>query len=374
VVYSPSAEVPRSIARHYRGRRPPGPRGWPLVGNLLALGKDPLGFLTETTRQYGNLVSLNLAGWQTLLISDLPAIEKILVEEHRSYAKNRFFWRNVTALFGKGLLTSEGEPWQRQRHLAAPVFAGRQLPAYGGAVVALTRTMLDCWNDGEVFDVHPEMMALTLRIAAKTLFDADLERDIRAIDHAMNDLIVEVASRWKRPVFVPDAIPLPGHLRYRRAIRTIEGIVSSMIAERRASGLENRNDCLSRLLRASPRFFPLRPKQPYRAPAASMSPPSAARPQAPPRQTTWRGSAQKSRLAAPSAHSNAQFGECQSNPSNKIALSIASPSVGMPRGQLRSSKFRTERSVYCRERWRHRDCRDKPIARQRGLQLRCRQT
>jgi len=78
----------------------------------------------------------------------------------------------VTAVFGRGLLTSEGEPWQRQRRLAAPAFAGRQLLAYDTAMVALTRQMLDGWKDGEVIDIHPEMMGLTLRIAAKTLFDA----------------------------------------------------------------------------------------------------------------------------------------------------------------------------------------------------------
>jgi cytochrome P450 len=250
MVYSHPAEAPRSAGGPYPRRRPPGPRGLPLIGNLLALGKDPLDFFAETAKRYGDLVSLDLAGWQTLLVSDLPAIEKILVDDHRNYVKHRFFWRHVTAVFGKGLLTSEGESWQRQRRLAAPAFAGRQLLAYDSAMVALTRQMLDGWKDGEVIDIHPEMMGLTLRIAAKTLFDSEVERDIRDMDHAMNDLIVEVASRYKRPIFVPDAIPLPGHLRYRRAIRTVERVVSSMIAERRASGLENRNDFLSRLMAA----------------------------------------------------------------------------------------------------------------------------
>jgi hypothetical protein len=97
MVYSSPAEA--SPGRLYPRRTPPGPRGSPLVGNLLALGKDPLGFFTGTTRQYGDLVSLNLAGWPTLLVSDLSAIESVLVEDHRSYAKNSFFWRNVTAVF-----------------------------------------------------------------------------------------------------------------------------------------------------------------------------------------------------------------------------------------------------------------------------------
>ena len=78
MVNSPPAEAPGSLGGRYPRRRPPSPRGLPLIGNLLALGNNPLGFFAETARRYGDLVSLDLAGWQTLLVSDLPAIEKIL--------------------------------------------------------------------------------------------------------------------------------------------------------------------------------------------------------------------------------------------------------------------------------------------------------
>jgi cytochrome P450 len=167
MVNSPPAEAPRSLGGRYPRRRPPGPRGLPLIGNLLALGNDPLGFFAETARRYGDLVSLDLAGWRTLLVSDLPAIEKILVDDHRNYVKHRFFWRHVTAVFGKGLLTSEGEPWQRQRRLAAPAFAGRQLLAYDSAMVALTRQMLDGWKDGEVIDTRRYSIARPPQISAR---------------------------------------------------------------------------------------------------------------------------------------------------------------------------------------------------------------
>ena len=91
MLYSSPAEARRSPGRPYPRRTPPGPRGLPLVGNLLALGKDPLSFFTETTRQYGDLVSLNLAGWQTLLVSDLPAIEKIFCRRSSKLRQEQVF-------------------------------------------------------------------------------------------------------------------------------------------------------------------------------------------------------------------------------------------------------------------------------------------
>jgi cytochrome P450 len=229
---------------------PPGPKGLPFLGNILAFGRDKLGFFTDCARAYGDIVKLDFAGWPTLLVSEMDAIEKILVRDHRNFIKHELGWRHVRALFGKGLLTSEGELWQRQRRLAAPPFAGQQLLGYGPDMVGLTRSMLDGWKDNQILDVHPEMMGLTLRIAAKSLFESEVEQDIIDIDHALDDLIVEMESRFKRPFVIPDAVPLPGHVRYRRAIRTMERVVSRMIAERRRSGVEDRADFLSRLMAA----------------------------------------------------------------------------------------------------------------------------
>ena len=229
---------------------PPGPKGLPFLGNIVAFGRDQLGFFANCAKTYGDLVKLNFAGWPCLLVSDMTAIEKILVKDHRSFIKNELMWRHVRALFGKGLLTSEGELWQRQRRLTAPPFAGQQLLGYAPDMVGLTQNMLNGWKDGQVLDVHPQMMGLTLRIAAKSLFDTTVEQDIIDMDHALNDLVGEMERRFKRPFLIPDIIPLPGHLRYRRAIRTVERVVNRMIAERRMTGVEERTDFLSQLMAA----------------------------------------------------------------------------------------------------------------------------
>ncbi|MDQ3606818.1 MAG: cytochrome P450 [Gemmatimonadota bacterium] len=229
--------------------RPPGPKGVPLLGNLPDFGRDTLGFLTQCAREYGDIVSLRLGGWPTLLISHPEFAEYVLVKHHRNFVKNTFFWRHVRRLFGTGLLTNEGDSWLSQRRLAAPAFHTQRLNSYAEVMVGYTERMLEQWSDGEVRDLHEDMMGLTMRIAAKTLFDADVTEDVEEVDRAVEAVLHEIAARFRRPVFVPDLVPIPGNIRYLRGIRRLDALVTRVIRSRMASG-EDRGDLLSMLLAA----------------------------------------------------------------------------------------------------------------------------
>ena len=195
------------------------------------------------------MVAFRLGAWPAVLLSHPDDVECVLVGAHEDFVKNRFFWRQVTAIFGKGLLTNEGEDWLRHRRIAAPTFATRRVNDFADTMVRLTSEMLDTWTPGEVRNAHADMMSLTLRIAAKTLFDASVEEDVAAMDDALNDIAGEITARFSRPFVIPDAVPLPGHIRYNRALRRIETIVMRIIAERRRRP-GDRGDLLSALMRA----------------------------------------------------------------------------------------------------------------------------
>jgi cytochrome P450 len=240
----PSPERSASAAREARG-----PKGLPVLGHLGHLARDPLGFFTQCYREYGDVVALRLGTWPMLLISDPELIEYVLVKDHRNFVKNRFFWRQVTAVFGNGLLTSEGDFWHRQRRLAAPAFTGQRLARYGEVMVRQTQRMLAGWEIGQERDLHADMMELTLRIAAETLFGSEVEADIDEIDHAVNALAEEIATRMARPFVIPDSVPIPGHIRYRRGLRRIEEVIAQMISKRRSQG-EETADLLSMLMQA----------------------------------------------------------------------------------------------------------------------------
>ncbi len=227
--------------------RPPGPKGRSLFGNAEAFARDLLGFLTHSARDYGDVVDLGLGLRRAYLISHPDVIETVLLGRNAEFVKHRFFWRAVQGLFGNGLLTSEGEAWRRHHRLIAPAFTAEALGRYGEAMVEATQRMLTLWRVGECRDVHRDMSRLTLRIVAKVLFDVDLQAGVEKIAGAVNQAVAEAARHYRRPVAIPDWVPIPGNLRFRASVRQCDRLVREMVAERRAQPAGG-GDLLSRLL------------------------------------------------------------------------------------------------------------------------------
>src|SRR5271168_3355057 len=227
---------------------PPGPsfglRRWSL-GPLN--NADPLKYFTGIVREYGDLVGLRILNFRILLINHPDHIEDVLVNHARKFSKGRVLQKNKR-VFGKGLLTSEGEFWLRQRRLAQPAFHRARISGYASTMVEYTERLLHEWQDGEERDIHKEMMRLTLQIVGKTLFDADVERDAQDIGKSM-ELLLELSANFRRTIFIPHWVPTPTNRRMERAIRQIEKVLYRMIAEKRASGRDS-GDLLSMLLAA----------------------------------------------------------------------------------------------------------------------------
>ncbi|MGQ0562892.1 MAG: cytochrome P450 [Gemmatimonadota bacterium] len=226
---------------------PPGPRGGLVLGNLPEFARDVLGYHERCRDDYGDIVRLRLGARYFYLLNDPELIHTVLVSNHRNFIKHSFFWRHVTAIFGNGLLTSECEAWLRQRRLTAPAFHRERVLSYGDTMVSFTERMLDGWREGEVRNVHQDMMAVTLQIVAKVLFDSDVASDVDAVGRAFDGVTDEIAARFRRPVFIPDWVPLPGNVRYRAGVSALDRLVYRIIAEHHATGANGR-DLLSMLM------------------------------------------------------------------------------------------------------------------------------
>jgi cytochrome P450 len=238
-----------SARAQVRSAEPPGPRGEPILGSLRPFGADILGFVTGVSREYGDLVQIRMPGRKVWILNRPADIEQVLLAQRTNFVKHSFFWRHVTAIFGNGLLTSEGDFWLRQRRLAAPAFHPDRIASYGAVMADYADRLAASWKDGEVRDVHRDMMRVTMEIVSKTLFDAEVEQDLDEISRSFDLVIREIAKRFRRPFKIADWIPTPGNRRYLRGVRMLDGLVARVIAERRANP-GDRGDLLSMLLAA----------------------------------------------------------------------------------------------------------------------------
>jgi cytochrome P450 len=227
---------------------PPGPKGHWLMGNFPEFRRDILGLFQQCVREYGDVVRFRLPNMPAYLIAHPNDIEFVLVTANRNFKKHKV-WRHLLTIFGNGLLTSEGDFWIRQRRLAQPAFHRNRIASYGKIMVEFTERMLQNLQAEQVVDVHQELMTLTMQIVAKTLFNADVSKDAKDVGNAMDIVMHEFQKRFGRPFVLPEFIPTPGNLRFRKAIKLFNKTVYEIIQARRSSD-EDAGDLLSMLLDA----------------------------------------------------------------------------------------------------------------------------
>ena len=198
-------------------------------------------------RDYGDIVTMRYYNFRVYFISHPDYIEQVLVTDNRKFIKGRILRKNKQ-LFGNGLLTSEGDFWLRQRRLAQPAFHRGRVASYADTMVRYASRIAKEWRSGEECDIHAEMMRLTLSIVAKTLFDADVDREAKRVGHAL-EAIMHLNSDFRKLILTPTWLPTPRKIRATIATAKLNRIIYRFIEERRTSGVD-KGDLLSMLLAA----------------------------------------------------------------------------------------------------------------------------
>ncbi|KAM9586129.1 LOW QUALITY PROTEIN: cytochrome P450 1A2-like [Trichechus inunguis] len=75
VVRAWKPQVPKDL------KSPPGPWGWPLIGHVLTLGKNPHLALTRLSQQYGDVMQVRIGSTPVLVLSSLDTIRQALVRQ-----------------------------------------------------------------------------------------------------------------------------------------------------------------------------------------------------------------------------------------------------------------------------------------------------
>ncbi|HXM70087.1 MAG TPA: cytochrome P450 [Thermoanaerobaculia bacterium] len=210
--------------------------------DLAAVRADPLAFLTESVARYGEVFRYRLGGLEAVALAHPDALRHVLAINPDNYCKlGTPDLMLLRPMLGDGLMTADGEPWQRQRRLLMPAFSRRYLEHYVAAMAAETESLLSRWEAcaGGTVDLVPELGGLALRIVARCLFATDLGCDVAAFSAAFAEMSDSLAH------FDPsDGSAIP---RFRRAASSLDGVVLRLIAAGRVRGGDD-SDLLALLL------------------------------------------------------------------------------------------------------------------------------
>lgn len=229
-------------------RRPRGPRGLPLLGALLDLRRDAVGFLERMARDHGDVVPFHVGGHRAWLVAHPDLAAQVLRARDTTIEKDRIT-HELSSVLGQGLLTNEGASWRRQRRRIAPSFTPRQLSVYGQAFVGSLDERLPALRG--VRDVHEDLTAVTLHIVLRTLFGTEPDGEAAEVGPALDRLMAsfekENRSLWR---LIPEAVPAAHRREVERSRAAIDAIVGRLVARARSEGTVGRDDLLARLLEA----------------------------------------------------------------------------------------------------------------------------
>jgi cytochrome P450 len=215
----------------------PAPATLPLRGlDLLRASRNIIAAWTSEHYRIP-IVEHRFFGRRLFVLNDPAAIQHVLLDNASNYEKSLIARRLLAPALGRGLLTSEGEFWHRQRHLMAPFFHAKKVLDYVAIACAALTSMTDRWaglRPGTVIDLADEAKTFALDVICRILFGNGSPEAVPAIGRLVMRYQEAVASiRLPDLLRLPDWFPRRGNGIARRTSRDLDVIIGQLIAGRR---------------------------------------------------------------------------------------------------------------------------------------------
>src|SRR5579863_3131811 len=190
---------------------------------------DSLERMIELFARLGDIyrVFVPARGSYTYVIHHPDDVKRVLLSNHRNYTKGVGLDR-VRILLGKGIMTSEGELWKRQRYMMQPAFHRSVITRFAGVIAAANERLIARWDAlarrGEAVNLTDEMSELTLDIVLRSIFGRDLDRLTQQLGGNPFAVVTREQSR---------------DLQFAYKFRSLTKLVAQLIARRRTEPEEH---------------------------------------------------------------------------------------------------------------------------------------
>ena len=199
---------------------------------------NPVQVLSKYTELLGDTFRFYFGGVKEAIVTTNPAvIQHVLKTNSDNYHKSEIQKKRMGHFLGKGLLTTDGEPWRTQRRLIQKGFDRRQLDVLSSI---MQDSLADSLRDfdrqarsGPV-DIYTHLMKMTFGMVGRSLFGARLkDDDIDVISHTISTVQEFMVRQTIQPYLNP-WFAASGELRRHEEMRArADGILLDYIKRRR---------------------------------------------------------------------------------------------------------------------------------------------
>lgn len=137
----------------------------------LEILKNPLPFHHQNFKEQGDVFRLKIGLKNSVIfVRDASLAEYVLQKNQKNYTKSKIQTEDLVKYVGKGLLTSEGEHWKKQRKLIQPAFHKKQLVNLLDNIKGAIQTEYKRITPNTVIDIFPIFNDLAFQTVVKSLF------------------------------------------------------------------------------------------------------------------------------------------------------------------------------------------------------------
>jgi cytochrome P450 len=220
----------------------PGPRGLPLVGNLLQLKATQLPTILEHWADtYGPLYTFRLARKPVVVIAEPTLIQTVLRQRPEPYRRLGAIASVLEEIGAHGVFAAEGAPWRRQRRVVTQALTMPQLRQVFPTLTAVTARLKTRWDHvahaGHAVDLQADLLRYTIEVITPVVFGDNtnpLAHEREGLPQHLAQILAMINRRITAPWPYWHVFTLPAERAGERALAALRPALTDCIAQRRA--------------------------------------------------------------------------------------------------------------------------------------------